>query len=170
MAFKITARTVLEASTFGCLVSVMILTIFRCKDGFNIPHANQPFNVSNGGPNGIGDPFLRFNSDGTTNRGSRLVVRNTQWSADLTGMISIEADVKNFEATALMLRIAIDGPGGWFATNNAIPLPANADWTRVVFSMDPNDFAAVGNATDINVTMASVSELRLLSNASRFQG
>ena len=134
------------------------------------PTFTQPFNVPNGGPDGgpdgADDAFMRFNSSGSSGEGSRLVARNlSQWTGDLSNT-KIEADVKNFGSTVLTLRIAIGGPGGWFATNNqsATTFAAGADWSRVVFSVDPSDLAAVNGATDIDATLAAVTELRILSS------
>ena len=65
------------------------------------------------------------------------------------------------------MRIAVNGPGGWFASTNAAAqsLAVGSDWTHLTFSMDPSDFAPVGTATDINATLSAVSELRLVNTA-----
>ena len=102
--------------------------------GFSTPTDQnfQPLNIPDGGPNGIGDAYLRFNSNVATRELSRLVVRNqTQWQTDLSGMDAIEADVKNLGNTDLLMRIAINGPGGWFASTNVAsqPIAAGTDST-----------------------------------------
>ena len=102
--------------------------------------------------------------------GSRLVVRNfNQWTGDFSRTDAIGAFVRNFGSTTLTMRIAIDGPGGWFASTNAAAhtLIPGTDWTWVVFSLDPadltNTFGQGGN--NVAATLADVTELRILNSA-----
>src|SRR5437899_7506628 len=60
---------------------------------------NPPFNVSNGGPNGIGDAYLRTISTGGGGPGSKMIMFNTaQWSGDYVsaGVTRITAQLANF--------------------------------------------------------------------------
>ncbi len=143
----------------------------------NGQNPNPEQNFPNGGPGGVGDAFLQFSSTGSGGAGSRLVIRNlSQWQGDLSGMLAIDADVKNFGTTDLMMRIAINGAGGWWGSIDAQALPAATppgtdDWTRLTFSLDPVGFTNVletgglgGGGTDLAATLANVTELRILHN------
>lgn len=137
------------------------------------PNPNPLQNLSNDGPQGAGDSFLQFSSNGGSGAGGRLIVRNlSQWTGDQR-VVAIEADMNNFGSTDLLMRIAINGPGGWWVSTNASarPLPAGSGWTPVSFSMDPADFTNQFEAeseneggTDLAATLSSVTELRLLHN------
>ncbi|MHC5112666.1 MAG: SdrD B-like domain-containing protein, partial [Planctomycetota bacterium] len=131
---------------------------------------NPPQNLPDGGPGGVGDAFLQFSANGGSGAGGRLVIRNlSQWTGDLSRTDSIGANVKNLGSTDLLFRIAVNGPGGWFASTNAAAqaMAAGTDWSWLAFSLDPADFTnAFGQGgTDLAATLAEVSELRLLHSA-----
>ena len=88
---------------------------------------NPPTNVPDGGPLGVGDNYLQNVSSGGFGAGSRQVMFNlVQWSGDYVtaGVTRIEADMANFGATALSMRIAIEGgaPLGRYGSTSAVNL------------------------------------------------
>jgi hypothetical protein len=161
-------------------------TLQGWRMGFNATTLSHQENIADGGPAGAGDNFLQIVADGTAVAGGRLTVFNqTQWTGDYTaaGVTAIAMDLKNISSSeALNLRLAINGGyrdasfniiGGVFATSTSITLDSGSDWTRVVFSLKPGDLvvpADVGRSSnvlgnDVQATLASVQELRLLNSA-----
>ena len=124
---------------------------------------NPPVRVADGGPLGSGDGFLQMTTTGNpAGGGTRLVAfSTTQWAGDYlgAGVTGIEMDLKNLGATDLMIRLAILGPGGSFATD-AISLVTGPDWQSVAFGFAPADFIPV-SGTDIDLTLGNVTQLRL---------
>ncbi|MCH7702211.1 MAG: hypothetical protein IID37_11030 [Planctomycetes bacterium] len=128
---------------------------------------NQPTNVANGGPSGVGDNYLRNFSSGGVGAGSRMVMFNTlQWAGDYlaAGVTRIEADMANFGATALSMRIAIErNIGGRYGSTNAVALPADGQWHRVTFDLTSADLSLISGLATLNDVLANVGELRILS-------
>ena len=130
----------------------------------------QPLHIPNGGPNGVGDGFMRLNSTGIGREASRLVARNeSQWTGDFTGLEAIEADVTNLGSSLLTLRIAIQGPNSdWWASSTDADheIPVGADWDTIRFSLDPDDFVLIagGPNDNINDALANVVETRLVNS------
>ncbi len=143
-------------------------------------------NIADGGPAGTGDNFLRVVADGTNVAGGRLTFFNSlQWTGDYTaaGITAIAMDLNNLSASEpLNLRLAINGGfvdpsgtsiiGGVFATTTSITLDVGSGWTRVVFSLLPDDLTPVSGSrgpnptgNDVGATLANVEELRLLNSA-----
>ena len=60
----------------------------------------------------------------------------------------------------LSMRIAVNGPGGWFVTT-ASPVAAFSGWTNQVFDLRPVALVSAGGG-DASATLAAVSELRIL--------
>ena len=88
------------------------------------PH--PPVNIATGGPQGAGDHFLKVTSSGGFGAGSKLVTFNTtQWIGNYTtaGIVAIGMDLNNLGNTDLVIRLALNGPGGEIATLNGISLP-----------------------------------------------
>jgi hypothetical protein len=133
--------------------------------GISLP--GTPVNVSDGGPAGSGDASLGINSTGNNGPGSRLVAFNTgQWAGDYTaaGVHAIAMDLRNLGSGSLDVRLAADGAGGRFATTAAISLAGLGSWTSAILPIGAGDWTAVGG-TDVNATLASLSQLRVLSAA-----
>jgi len=141
-------------------------------------------NISDGGPDGVGDNYLEVTSDSSLSfGGSRLTFFNQlQWTGDYTaaGITAIAMDLNNISSSeALNMRLAIDGgtgtninrTGGVFASAASISLDSESGWTRAVFSLLPGDLISVsspgGHTTgnDVQATLANVLELRLLNSA-----
>ncbi len=146
--------------------------------------ASHMANITDGGPDGIGDNYLEVTADSTVRfGGSRLTFFNMlQWTGDFTaaGITTITMDLKNFSSgEALNLRLAINGgfgpssnmTGGVFATTDSISLDSGSGWTRAEFSLLPGDLVTVSSpgghtaGNDVQATLANVLELRLLNSA-----
>jgi glucose/arabinose dehydrogenase len=124
-------------------------------------NSHPPVNISSGGPAGTTDNYLRLTSSGGFGEGSKLVAFNqSQWTGNYTAanIISIKADVRNFGSTNLMLRLALNGPGGYIYSIAGVSVSAGSGWQTVVFPV------AASNLTggSVNTTLTNVTELRLL--------
>ncbi len=124
---------------------------------------NGPEAVMNLGPDGIGDRAMQLTSGGGGGAGSRLVVFNqSQWTGNYVtaGVTGVRFDLKNLSEVDLMIRLAVRGVGGSFATE-ATSLPAGAVYRTVTLSLLPEDLTAVGGF-DVDATLQGVFELRIL--------
>lgn len=131
-----------------------------------VPNPNPPVIVLDAGPLGAGDSALRVTSNGGIGAGGKLVVFNvTLWTGDYmaAGILSLAADLRNLGTTTLSMRLAVNGPGGWFVTAVS-PVAAFSGWNHAVFDIRPAALVSAGggNAT---ATLAAVSELRILHSA-----
>ena len=119
-------------------------------------------------PNGFGgasDNFLRVVSNGSATVGGKLVFFNVvQWSGNYNtaNIVNISMRVRNSGTSPLQLRLAFYGPGGWFISINPINLPADGVWKVISFPILPADLTGTGDA---NVTLSSVTVLRILHNS-----
>ena len=130
------------------------------------PNPNPPVIVAGSGPLGTGDNSLRVTSNGSNAAGGRLIVFNeTLWTGDYTaaGVLSLTADLRNNGTTTLSMRLALNGPGGWFVSTVA-PVTAFSGWTSQVFDVRPAALVSAGGG-DAAATLAAVSELRILHSA-----
>ena len=161
-------------------------TLQGWRQGFTASTADHMRNVSSGGPAGTNDNYLEVTSDSTlTFGGNRLTFFNQdQWTGDYlaAGITAIAMDVKNFcPCEPLNLRLGVNASvvdstgtrilGGTFTTAASYSLDSSSGWTRVVFSLRPEDLVAVDSArgnyvagNDVMLTLAHVNELRLLNN------
>jgi hypothetical protein len=131
--------------------------------GFFDPH--PPVNVATGGPQGVGDHYLKVTSSGGLGAGSKLVTfSTTQWTGNYTtaGIVAIGMDLNNLGNTGLVIRLAINGPGGEIASLNGVSLPPGGGWNSVKFSVTAADFAKTLSTGNIAATLAGVTELRIL--------
>ena len=133
---------------------------------------NAPANISSGGPAGAEDAYLRILSTGISGAGSRFAAFNReQWTGNYIseGILGLTADVNNLGTNSLDLRLAMNGPGGGFASTVPVALGPESGWQSVSFSLAADDMTPVaGNGvplgTDFNRTFAGVTELRVLSS------
>jgi len=140
-------------------------TVQNWLEGGSSP--NIPLNIADGGPNGVGDNYLQNISSGGDEAGSRLVMFNAvQWKGDYisAGVTEISMYMKNFGTTNLEMRLAFDGSGGRYSSTNSVSLSAESGWQIIVFSIEPSDLTSV-DGTDASATLGSVTELRILHNA-----
>lgn len=134
------------------------------------PSTLQPQNQPTGGPGGDGDRWLRNVSTGTGSAASRHVMFNrAQWRGNYgaAGVSRLTADVANFGATTLYLRVAVESANlgsAWWVSSQPVPLPPGSGWQTVVFDLTPG---AMTDLTNGNLTLAQVLEnvgtLRVLS-------
>jgi len=137
---------------------------------------NPPIIVSDGGPSGTGDSFLRNESSGIGGPGGRMAQFNVgeQWIGDYTaaGVTTFEAQLANFGDTPLNMRLAIAtgpnlGPGRstWFASTDAMVLPADGQWHIFTLELTDTGLEQVGGSGSLAKVLADVTEIRLVSSA-----
>ncbi len=127
-----------------------------------------PVNISSGGPAGANDNYLRNVSLGGNGPGSRQVMFNTQqWNGNYTaqGIIGIRFHARAIGQN-LNLRIAFDGGGDRICTINSVLIPAGGSWQQYVIPIDVADFTTVAGGTSVPLTLADVTDMRILSNTS----
>lgn len=136
------------------------------------PNPNPPSILQDSGPMGGGDFALRVAANGGSGPGGKLVIFNrTEWTGNFVsaGITAIGADLRNSGTTPLSMRLAFNGPGGWFATERFI-LTAFSGWTQAEFDIQPGVLVSAGGS-DAAGTMAAVGEMRILHSAvASFQG
>lgn len=119
---------------------------------------SSPTNIATGGPAGAGDRYLELSSDGSKPIGAR---NENQWIGNLTaaGVTSIEADVANFGATDLELRVlALETVfASQYTSTSTIVVPTGGNWIHVVFDLTAPNMTLVGGATpDVATALSSV--------------
>lgn len=143
------------------------------NNGWRQGFGNWP--ILSGGQDGPTDDFLSIQAAGGGGGLSRFVALNTspEWTGDFTtaGISGLSFDVLNESGTTLEIRFAVNGPGGLFSTTTSASISSSNQWQNASVSFDPANFTSVsGNSgssgTDINATLAGVSELRILHNPS----
>ena len=133
------------------------------------PNPVPPVILPDAGPSGSGDGALRITANGSSSGpGGKLVVFNrTTWTGDYTGagVVSIAADLRNMGTSGdLSVRLAFNGPGGWFVTAIA-PAPRFDGWSSADFDLRPTALTAVSGGTNAAATLAGVTEMRILHSA-----
>jgi hypothetical protein len=131
---------------------------------------NPPINVPDGGPAGVGDNYLQNVSSGGVGPNSRQVMFNLlQWTGDYlgSGVTVIEADMANFGASALSMRIAIqDSLVGRFGSTVSVALPPDGVWRAVSFGVKPTDLTLISGTSTVEDVLSDVIQLRILSVSS----
>jgi len=173
---------ILSASLFlACITGAHAVTLMQV-DNFTSdtegwiegnPSSNPPTFVATGGPDG--GSHLQNLATGGGGPGSRLVMWNdAQWTGDymaagVTG-INLFADNRGDlvgGTDTIHLRIAFNGPGGWFATD-PIALPedvAGADWQPLSYSIGMADLTHVSGGTGAFAdTMGAVTRMQILAD------
>ena len=130
---------------------------------------NPPSNVPDGGPAGVGDNYLQNVSLGGLGPNSRQVMFNSlQWTGDYlgSGVTLIEADMANFGASALAMRIAIqNGLGSQYGSTISVALPADGVWRAVSFGVRPTDLTLIAGTSTAEDVLSGVIQLRIVSAA-----
>ena len=150
------------------------------REGGSSP--NPPTNVANGGPEGEGDSFLQ-NVSSVAGAGAAVVMFNTgdQWTGDYAaaGVTRVDAQLANFGTEPLAMRFAVaTGPirsqnrDTWFASTDAVELPADGTWHAVSFALDDTSLTRVQGSDSLATVLGDVTEVRILSrqNSPGFQG
>lgn len=131
---------------------------------FGIPSI-QP----NLGPNGGGDFALLTSSSPGNGPTSRLVIFNTiDWAGDYTsaGVSSLRMDLRNTGSGNLFIRIAVNGPGGWFVTDGQA-VNSGLGYASYLFDIRPASLSPGKTMTsplgdDVQATLSSVTQVRIL--------
>lgn len=143
---------------------------------------NPSANITDGGPQGVGDNYLQIESGGGNGPDSRLVSFNPdQWAGNYIAadISSITADMANFGNSSLSIRIAIGGAGApqsqdttWYVSSNPFLLPADGEWKPVSFDLDDTHLTQVSGSDSLNDLLSNVNVLRILSasNGPDFRG
>ncbi len=134
------------------------------------PQSPQPpQNISDGGIGGVGDSYLEVFSTGTNMAGGRITFFNEEakWTGNYVaaGIHHITADVNNFGATTLNLRLGFGptrGAGRW--VTDAIELDPGSGWTSVTWSLLPGDLLSLTGSSDPTLDLMNVGELRIIDN------
>jgi len=144
-------------------------TFAATNEGWQIGGAGiQPTQVSQPGPDGQ-TGYLSHLSDGSSSNGKWLMWNDgAQWqgnypSAGVTG-ISLAANV-SVGSSPVGLRIAFDGPGGWFYSS---PVSVVSGWNTYSFPLSQSGFthvAAGGGTGSFSATMAAVTRFEVFSGA-----
>ena len=155
-------------SMLRAAVTLNQLETFDGVHGWTSGAANPipPAILLDSGPLGAGDNSLIIKANGGTGAGGRLFAFNQSvWTGDYLaqGIVSIAADLRNQGSTGLSIRLAFNGPGGWFVTAVA-PIAQFSGWSATVFDIRPASLTSAGG-TDASDTMAGVSEMRILHSS-----
>lgn len=136
------------------------------------PNPNPPVVQNDSGPAGTGDHALRVTSNGSGGAGGRLLVFNeTTWTGDYPGqgITHLQLDFRNGGSTTLQMRLALNGPGGWFVTP-AKAVAAFSGWNPLLFDIRPGSLVSAGGSS-ATTTLAAVSEVRVIhSSTVNFRG
>jgi hypothetical protein len=127
------------------------------------PNPNPPSILADSGPLGGGDSSLRVIANGG-GAGGRLVTFNrTTWTGDFSGegIDAIAMDLRNLGNSSLSIRIAFNGPGGWWITA-AESVPAFAGWGNHLFDIRASALVASAGGSNAAATLANVTEMRIL--------
>lgn len=128
----------------------------------------QPTQVSAVGPDGQTGYLSHFSDGGSAN--GKWLMWNTglRWqgnypAAGVTG-ISIAANVSS-GSSPVSMRIAFDGPGGWFVSTAQ---SVGAGWSSYSFGLNQTDFAYVSSSGGTGTffdTMSGVTKFEVLAGA-----
>lgn len=168
----ILAGFLFPAVTHG--VVLMQLETFDSSTGWGVgnPHPSPPSIQADVGPDGNGDFALRMSASAGQGAGSRLAIINTSdWAGDYltAGIDTLTMDLRNQSFLSSDMRVAVNGPGGWFVTDSQ-SLSAFSTWTPVSFDLSPGALVSAGGS-DASSTLSDVGEIRILhSSTPSFRG
>jgi hypothetical protein len=148
-----------------CAVTLFQTENFNTLGGWTSgnPNPNPPSILADSGPLGGGDSSLRVIANGG-GAGGRLVTFNrTTWTGDFSGegIDAIAMDLRNLGNSSLSIRIAFNGPGGWWITA-AESVPAFAGWGNHLFDIRASALVASAGGSNAAATLADVTEMRIL--------
>ncbi len=169
LVFSVLCAPVVDA------VSIIELDDFNAPNGAPNPQEgwiegsgsqSQPSQQLTGGPDGSG--FLIDSSSGIS-PGKRMQFWNTdQWTGDYLGqsISTLSLDANNLSGSGgetINLRVALNGPGGWFVTAPQVLLPETG-WQSLLFDLSLAGLvhAGQGNA-GYESTMSAVNRLQIIS-------
>ncbi|MGQ0721735.1 MAG: hypothetical protein ACT4PE_09215 [Candidatus Eiseniibacteriota bacterium] len=127
---------------------------------------NLPTNVPTGGPEGAEDSHLENVSSGANFAGGAMVMFNrAQWAGDYVaaGVTGVEAEMANFGADSLFMRIAIQGASSHYGSTLSVPLPPGGGWQTVSFYLTSAGMSLIAGPASLSQALANVTDLRILS-------
>ena len=152
---------------FALITTSSLDTFASSNEGWQIGGAGvQPAHVASAGPDSqIG--YLSHFSDGVSANGKWLMWNSqSQWLGDYTAAgvtgISLWANV-NAGTAPVSMRIAFDGPGGWFYS---AAQSVGAGWSQYSFSLAATNFTyatSSGGTTNFSSTMSGVTRFEVLA-------
>ena len=96
-----------------------------------------------------------------------IMFNEAQWTGDYNAAAAsrLAADMANFGATTLHMRVTIrGGPGSTvFSSTVAVDLPADGVWRPVMFDLTPSAMTLIGGSDTLADVLGSVNQLRILS-------
>lgn len=120
------------------------------------------------GPDGAGDPALQISSSVGGGPGSRLIAFNRgDWTGNYSaqGITGLSLDLRNTGQSNLFVRIAVNGPGGWFVTDGQA-VNSGLGYASFLFGIEPAQLSPAATQSslgdDPNATLADVTEIRIL--------
>lgn len=127
----------------------------------------QPVRVASAGPDGqIG--YLSHFSDGSSANGKWLMwTEHSDWTGNYTsaGITEISLEAKVSSGTGpVNLRVAFDGPGGWFYYST--PTPSDVHWNALRFFLDSSNFTYATGSGGTGVyqdTFSAVTRFEILA-------
>jgi hypothetical protein len=127
----------------------------------------QPVRVASAGPDGqIG--YLSHFSDGSSANGKWLMwTEHSDWTGNYTsaGITEISLEAKVSSGTGpVNLRVAFDGPGGWFYYST--PTPSDVNWNALRFFLDSSNFTYATGSGGSGVyqdTFSAVTRFEILA-------
>jgi len=101
--------------------------------------------------------------------GGRLLMwtDSAEWTGSFVGATAVTLDARA-ETNSINLRLAINGPGGWFVTNDQI-LAADGSFSTLSFSLDEANFTRIttnGTTGIFRDTFDVVTRFEILSSVS----
>jgi hypothetical protein len=152
------------AVTLGQIDTFENGTTLGWSEGASSP--NPPANISDGGPGGTGDNYLRNQSSGTVLAGSRMIQFNTaQWTGNYVaaGIDRIRISFKVEGSQALPMRLAFQGGplSTRFATTEVRMIPADQTWHTVDFNL--GSLTRISGSESVNDVLSDVQMLRILA-------
>jgi hypothetical protein len=163
----------------ACLIPAQAVVLFQIEtfDGptewtSGTQNPSPPTITSNTGPGGSGDSSLRITASPGSGPGSRLIAYNEgDWAGNYlgAGIHTLSMDLRNQSTITASMRVAVNGPGGWWVTE-AAQLPRFSTWTPSSFDLRPSSLLNAGG-TDAALTLSNVTEIRILhSSVAGFRG
>lgn len=113
-------------------------------------------------------------SSGTNGQGRRFLLWNegNNWTGDYSTAgvtaISMWVDNRSGAGSTVPLRIALNGPGGWFMSNAALITDVTAgqnEWQLINYSLDADNLSYItGGTNELTSTLSDVSQFEILIN------
>ena len=151
------------------------------QEGLNFPSPNEPTNVANGGPNGVGDNYLQNISAGFGAGGKMTNVNvQAQWTGDYISAgvkkVCADAKVEGTSDSALSLRLGFQTiaatPSDRFVTLAPVVVPNDGNWYPIMLPINSSRLVPVSIPTPTySQVMTNVNHFRIFhSTGAAFTG